>query len=218
VADIGSGTGILTDQLLQAGYEAIGVEPNGPMRYAAEQQLATRPGFRSVAGTAEETKLSAHGVDLITCAQSFHWFDREKCRTEFDRILRPNGLIALIWNDRTQKDPFMDRYDEMLTKFVPEYPNCSHRRVSQQDIETLFSADSFELYHFPNQQSLTRDEFLGRLISSSYVPLSGEPGHDELIEACNVLFNQFAAGGSVQFLYETQAYLGRHSAALRAAL
>jgi ubiquinone/menaquinone biosynthesis C-methylase UbiE len=209
VADIGSGTGILTDQLLQAGYEVIAVEPNGPMRNAAEQQLATRPAFRSVDGTAEETKLSANAVDLITCAQSFHWFDREKCRTEFDRILRPNGLIALIWNDRAQNDPFMDRYDDVLTKLVPEYPNCSHRRVSKPDIEAFFSADSFELFHFANQQSLTREEFLGRLVSSSYVPLSGEPGHEQLIEACNTLFYEFAADGLVQFLYETQVYVGR---------
>jgi hypothetical protein len=73
----------------------------------------------------------------------------------------------------------------------------------------FFANGSFELFTFPNHQFLTRDEFLGRLVSSSYVPLAGEPGHKELIEACNALFDQFAVNGSIRFLYETQIYLGR---------
>jgi ubiquinone/menaquinone biosynthesis C-methylase UbiE len=209
VADIGSGTGILSDQLLQSGYQVLAVEPNKPMREAAERQLSAHKAFRSVDGTAENTQLDSFSVDAVTCAQSFHWFDQGKCRTEFDRILRPEGLIALIWNDRAPQDPLMERYDELLTRFVPEYPNFSHRRVSAGDIEVFFAGGSFQLFTFSNDQSLTREEFLGRLISSSYVPLAGEPGHQELIEACNALFDQFAVNGSIRFLYETQVYLGR---------
>ena len=209
VADIGSGTGILSGQLLQFGYQVIALEPNRPMREAAERALSGHQGFTSVEGTAENTELPSFSVDAITCAQSFHWFDRAKCRTEFDRILRPQGLIALIWNDRARQDPLMEQYDELLTRFVPEYPSCSHRRVSATEIQAFFADGWFELFTFPNHQSLTRDEFLGRLISSSYVPLAGEPGHEDLIDACNALFNRFAANGSVRFLYETQLYLGR---------
>jgi SAM-dependent methyltransferase len=209
VADIGSGTGILADQLLQSGYQVMAVEPNRPMREAAERQLSGRQAFRSVDGTAENTNLPSSSIDAITCAQSFHWFDRAKCRIEFDRILRPPGFIALIWNDRARQDPLMEQYDELLARFIPEYPNCSHRRVSPADIQAFFSGGSSELFRFPNCQVLTRDEFLGRLISSSYVPLPGAPGHKELIEACNVLFDRFAEKGSIQFLYETQLYLGR---------
>jgi len=73
----------------------------------------------------------------------------------------------------------------------------------------FFANGSFELFTFPNHQFLTRDEFLGRLVSSSYVPLAGEPGHKEFIAAFNALFDQFAANGSIRFLYETQLYLGR---------
>jgi ubiquinone/menaquinone biosynthesis C-methylase UbiE len=208
VADIGSGTGILSDQLLQFGYQVMAVEPNKPMREAAEKRLSEHPAFRSVDGTAEDTTLPSFSVDAVTCAQSFHWFDRLKCRTEFDRILRPKGLIALIWNDRARQDPLMEQYDELLTRFVPEYPNCSHRRVSPLDITEFFANGSFELFTFPNFQFLTRDEFLGRLVSSSYVPLAGEPGHNELIAACNALFDQFTMNGSIRFLYDTQLYLG----------
>jgi SAM-dependent methyltransferase len=209
VADIGSGTGILSDQLLQVGYQVMAVEPNKPMREVAEHRLSGNQAFRSVDGSAEDTGLPSLTVDAVTCAQSFHWFDRAKCRIEFDRILRPKGLVALIWNDRARRDPLMEQYDELLTRFLPEYPDFSHRRVSMEDIQAFFSTGSFQLFTFPNYQSLTREEFLGGLVSSSYVPLSGEPGHKELLEACNVLFDRFAANGSIRFLYETQLYLGR---------
>jgi len=122
VADIGSGTGILSDQLLQFGYPVVAVEPNKPMREAAERRLSGRKGFSSVDGTAENTNLLSLSVDAITCAQSFHWFDRAKCRAEFERILRPQGLIALIWNERAQQDPLMQQYDEVLIRFVPGIP------------------------------------------------------------------------------------------------
>jgi SAM-dependent methyltransferase len=191
VADIGSGTGILTGQLLQVGYQVVAVEPNNPMREAAERRLSDSKKVRSVGGTAENTNLPPLSMDLVTCAQSFHWFDREKCRIEFDRILRPDRLIALIWNDRIEEDPFMQRYDELLTRLAPEYPNCSHRRVSQADVEAFFSGGSFQLFTFPNNQLLKREGFLGRVTSSSYVPLAGEPGHEALIEACEALFDQF---------------------------
>ncbi|HZC35417.1 MAG TPA: class I SAM-dependent methyltransferase [Chthoniobacterales bacterium] len=209
VADIGSGTGILTNQLLQAGYQVVAVEPNKPMREAAEHRLSRNEAFRSVDGTAENTNLPSLSVDAVTCAQSFHWFDRVKCRMEFDRILTPKGVIALIWNDRVREDPLMTEYDEILSRLVSEYPNCSHRRVSPADIEAFFAGGSFQSYTFSNDQFLTREEFLGRVISSSYVPLAGEPGHRELIEACNGLFDRFAVDGSIQFLYETILYLGR---------
>jgi Methylase involved in ubiquinone/menaquinone biosynthesis len=209
VADIGSGTGILSDQLLQFGYQVVAVEPNRPMRETAERGLSGRQGFRSVDGTAENTNLPSVSVDAITCAQSFHWFDRAKCRIEFERILRPQGLIALIWNERARQDPLMQQYDELLTKFVPEYPDCSHRRVSTTEIHAFFADGSLDSFTFPNHQFLAREEFLGRVVSSSYVPLAGEPGHETLIQACNALFDQFAVDGSIQFRYETQLYCGR---------
>jgi ubiquinone/menaquinone biosynthesis C-methylase UbiE len=208
VADIGSGTGILSDQLLQFGYQVVAVEPNKPMREAAERRLSGRDGFRSVDGTAENTNLPSFSVDAITCAQSFHWFDRAKCRTEFERILRPRGLIALIWNERAQLDPLMQQYDEVLTRFVPGYTDCSHRRISRTEIQQFSPNGGFELFAFPNHQFLARGEFLGRVISSSYVPLAGEPGHEALVAACNALFDRFAVDGSIHFRYETQLYCG----------
>src|SRR5882724_9726235 len=108
IADIASGTGILTRMLLENGNPVFGVEPNPEMRKAGEQLLTGYPGFTSVAGGAEATTLDDHSVDIITAAQAAHWFDRERARSEFVRILVPGGWTVLLWNERdTDSTPFL---------------------------------------------------------------------------------------------------------------
>ncbi|HEV2699133.1 MAG TPA: class I SAM-dependent methyltransferase, partial [Terriglobales bacterium] len=84
-ADVACGTGIFTRLLLVNGNRVFGIEPNTKMRQAAEEYLAAYPGFTSIAASAEATTLPEHSVDLITCAQAAHWFDRQKAMAEFQR-------------------------------------------------------------------------------------------------------------------------------------
>ena len=108
VADIGAGTGLLAELFLQNGYRVLGVEPNREMRQAGERLLGDYPHFTSIDGTAEVTTLADKSVDIITAGQAFHWFDREKARAEFARILRPGGWVALVWNERrVDATPFL---------------------------------------------------------------------------------------------------------------
>ncbi|MBV8308551.1 MAG: class I SAM-dependent methyltransferase, partial [Gammaproteobacteria bacterium] len=95
VADVGSGTGILTEQLLERGAQVIAVEPNDAMRAAAEEQLGAEARFRSVGASAEATTLPAQSVDLWVAAQAFHWFDAVRARLEALRVLRRGGFAAL---------------------------------------------------------------------------------------------------------------------------
>jgi len=210
VADIGSGTGILTRQLMDNGYELYAVEPNGPMRSAAERTLSGRPRFRSVRGTAEATTLPDGAVDLITCAQAFHWFDREKAKLEFCRILKGNGRVAIVWNERLENASEVNRkYDDILRRMAPEYSNVNHRKVSLGDIEAFFGPGEVQLWTFPNEQVLDRCGFLGRLLSCSYVPNVGQPGHHEIVDAVGDLFGEYEVEGKVSFDYETRLYLGQ---------
>ncbi len=98
IADIGSGTGILTRMFLDNNNQVYGVEPNKDMREAAEKLLQGFTNFTSLEGSAESTGIEENCVDLITAGQAFHWFDVEQAKREFKRILKPNGNIALIWN------------------------------------------------------------------------------------------------------------------------
>ena len=174
IADIGAGTGILTAQLLDAGYEVFAVEPNRPMAEAAERELGLRPRFQSVPGTAEATTLESGSVDLITCAQSFHWFDQEKTRPEFNRILRAGAPVAIIWNERLDDASELEReYEAILQRLAPEYPEIIHRHVTLDQIQAFFGPRPVQLFTFPHFQFLDREAFLGRVLSSSFIPNVG---------------------------------------------
>jgi SAM-dependent methyltransferase len=210
VADVGSGTGILTRQLLKSGYEVWAVEPNEAMRAAAERTLSSYPASRSIDGTAEATTLEDRAFDLITCAQAFHWFDRVQTRLEFSRILKSDGWVALLWNERQENaSPLNRAYDNLLKAMVPDYQNVNHRRVAGEDIRAFFAPGEVQLRTFANNQTLDGDGFLGRLISSSYVPNLGQPGHQEIVEAARKVFEAHQSGGKISFEYETRVYVGR---------
>ena len=100
IADVGSGTGILTELFLRHGNPVLAVEPNRQMREAGERLLEGYPRFQSVAGRAEATTLPEQSVDFVTAGQAFHWFDRNKAKAEFSRILKAGGWVVLAWNER----------------------------------------------------------------------------------------------------------------------
>ena len=110
VADVGSGTGLLAKIFLENGNRVFGIEPNAAMRAAGEEFLRGLDQFTSQEGRAEATGLPARSVDLITAGQAFHWFDRRRARAEFERILKPGGWVALVWNERRTSTPFLADY------------------------------------------------------------------------------------------------------------
>ena len=210
VADIGSGTGILTRELLKSGYAVCAIEPNEAMRTVAERTLGGCPIFRSVRGSAEATTLEDRAVDLITSAQAFHWFDRVRTKSEFSRILKSNGWIALLWNERqNDASPINRAFDNLLKAMATDYQNVSHRRVTAEDIRAFFAPGEVQRRTFANHQILDREGFLGRLISSSYVPNLDQPGHREIIEAAEEVFDTHQVDGRITFDYETKVYVGR---------
>ena len=115
IADIGSGTGFLSELFLKNGNRVFGVEPNEAMRQAGEEYLASYDGFASVEGSAESTTLDDASVDFVTTGQAFHWFDQTAARSEFTRILKPSGWVVVIWNERlTDTTAFLRDYETLL--------------------------------------------------------------------------------------------------------
>ena len=209
VADVGSGTGILSELLLKNGNEVIGIEPNAAMRSAAETLLDRYHRFRSVDGSAEATTLSAKSVDLITAGQAFHWFDRPKSRTEFHRILKPEGFVALIWNDRRlASTPFLNAYEELLQKYGTDYQQVSHLNVTGE-IAEFFSPGTFKLRTFENSQRFDFESLKGRVFSASYTPEPGHPQFEPMVTRLREVFEANQTGGEVSFDYDTKVYYGR---------
>jgi len=207
VADIGAGTGIFTGLLLKSGSSVVAVEPNEAMRSAADKLLHTHSSYSSLAGTAEATGLNDQSVDLITAAQAFHWFKLTETKAEFKRILRPHGRIVLIWNRRSQSDSeFMQQYAALLESRLPEYNKVNHANATDERIGD-FLGSQMRTAEFPSYQRFDLAGLKGRLLSSSYCPSIGSPGHDELMTEIDKLYVKFSKEWGVQFDYRTQVYV-----------
>jgi SAM-dependent methyltransferase len=211
VADVGSGTGKLTELLLATGARVYAVEPNDGMRRAAERLLGRVPGFVSVDGRAEATGLPGASVDLVTAAQAFHWFDQVAARAEFLRILRPGGVAALVWNERDNAaSAFLREYEDCLRRFSVDYGEVDHRRTaSRERIAAFFGPDGFREAEIPNRQDLDLDGLRGRYLSSSYALPRGHPRFDEVMAALGEIFQRHQRDGSVRIDYRTRVYHGR---------
>ena len=208
VADVGSGTGILTRLLLEEGLDVFGIEPNANMRGAAELMLSDHARFISVDAPAERTGLADNSIDLVTAAQAFHWFNNTATKAEFHRILKPEGKLALIWNKRKISQPFQQAYDAILRDYVPEYGAVNHMNLRETDIAEFFAEVQMKTHHFDNNQQLTFAALLGRLKSSSYCPAENSRGYPSLVAELAALFEQFAFDGAIDFQYDTELYLG----------
>jgi len=211
VADIASGTGIWTRMLLQNGNRVFGVEPNPEMRQAGERLLADFANFTSVAGTAEATTLPDHSCDFVTAAQAAHWFDRQRSRGEFIRILKPGGWLALLWNERiTDSTPFLLDYENLLLTYGTDYEEVRHERTTSA-VNQFFDPAPFQERVFSMQQQFDYAGLEGRLLSSSYAPGAGHPKHAPMLRELRRIFDAHAAAGRVAFAYHTRLYFGRLS-------
>lgn len=208
VADIGSGTGILTRLFLDHGHRVFAVEPNSAMRREAEKELAGYSGFVSVAGQAEATTLPDYSVDLIAAGQAFHWFDGAASRIEFRRILQPNGVVALVWNARAyQGDPLMAAYERVLEEFGMGYHAVNHR--SHAGELELFFTRGYTARAFSHARLIDFTGFWGGFLSASYAPLPGDPRYEPMQVALQRVFDEYQRNGLVSFRYDTHLYYGR---------
>jgi SAM-dependent methyltransferase len=209
VADVGAGTGISSKMFLDAGYRVTAVEPNAPMRAAAEHWLQAYENFDAIDGRADATGLPDASVDLVIVAQAFHWFDEETTRREFARILRPRGLAAIWWNSRRLTGTrFLEGYEALLQKFGTDYASVAERYTDDARMRAWFGAGFRGSASFEHAQRLDFEALRGRLMSSSYAPQAGHPQHEPMLRALRKLFDNCAEHGTVSFDYDTRIFAG----------
>jgi SAM-dependent methyltransferase len=210
VADIGSGTGFLAELFLQHGNQVFAVEPNADMRAAGEALLGKYAGFHSVAGRAENTILETRSVDFVVSGQAFHWFDRRVARGEFLRILKPDGWVMIVWNDREiRATPFMIAYEQLIQKHAPDYTLVDYRQVYRAGLSDFFDEHGYQSRTFRYRQKLDYEGVRGRLLSSSYTPEEDHPNHKPMLSELPDIFRTHEINGLVEFEYTTRMYFGK---------
>lgn len=206
IADIGSGTGRLTKLLLDKGYSVTAVEPNADMRTTAEKNLASYTGFRSQAGEAENTGLEDQGTDLLTIAHAFHWMDIGDTRAECNRILKPGGKTVLLWMIRQTHTEFLAAYDQIKKQFRSgEAPPL----IDEDSIHAFYEPARVQSHSIQHNNWVNFDGLKGLLLSSSGIPLPGEPRYDTMISSLVQLFVAYNINGFVNMEYETRIYMAQ---------
>jgi SAM-dependent methyltransferase len=210
IADIGSGTGLLSQLFLKNGNRVFGIEPNLEMRQAGEEFLCEYKGFTSVTGSAEATTLGDATIDFVTAGQAFHWFDQSAARKEFARILNPGGWVVVVWNDRRMEESqFARAYEDLLERFGTDYKNVKEAYPEIANIGSFFGTGVFVARDLPNSQVFDWDGLSGRLRSSSYAPTEGHANFAPMMADLRRIFDANERNGSVRMEYFTRIYFGR---------
>ena len=210
IADVGSGTGLLSELFLKNGNCVFGVEPNLEMRQAGEEYLQSYPGFTSVNGSAESTTLANSSVDFVTAGQAFHWFTPGSARREFQRILRSAGWVVVLWNDRRiSETAFGAAYERLLERYGTDYNSVKEAYPDQQNMRDFFGDGNFTLREVPNEQRLDWEGLAGRLRSSSYAPGPAHPNYGHMMAELRYIFRANQLLGRVAMQYTTHIYFGK---------
>jgi SAM-dependent methyltransferase len=201
-ADIGAGTGISARLLADRGVKVWAIEPNAAMHAAAQSHPLVE--FRQ--GTAEQTGLDRRSVDIITCCQAFHWFEPIATLSEFHRILKPGGRLALMWNERDTTDRFTHEHHEIIRRAADhQFFETPDRQSAAPIAESEWFSD-FRVYSFPYSHLLSLEALMGLALSSSYVPKSGER-HDQMMAELRSLYQRWVEQAAVSLVYRTNLYL-----------
>ena len=210
IADIGSGTGLLSELFLKNGNRVIGVEPNLEMRRAGEQYLRPYGGFRSVDGCAEATTLPDASADFVTVGQAFHWFEPNAAHRELGRILRPGGCVVVLWNDRRLDEKQLTRdIDGLLERFCIDYKSVKDAYPEMGHLRSFFGGDNFSSRELPSEQLLDWDGLRGRLRSNSFCPAEDHSNFVPLMKELERVFRAHEQLGQVRLEYWTRVHFGQ---------
>lgn len=208
VADIGSGTGKLSQLLIDDAKILYAVEPNEQMRRTAEDLLGEYPNYISIASTSDKTTLENSSVDIITVAEAYHWFDNEDTKTEFKRVLKNDGYVLLMWN-HFGGDAFDEEKKAIDTKYRKKTKVFNTDVSSEERAFNLFGKGNYKCFEFDNSIVQTCDSFCGGWASASYIPKQGTEAYKEFIQESSELFEKYATDGLLKTTITTVCYLGK---------
>jgi ubiquinone/menaquinone biosynthesis C-methylase UbiE len=189
VLDLAAGTGKLTRPLVAAGLRVVAVEPVAEMR-------AALPG--ALDGTAEAIPLGDGSVDAVTVGQAFHWFDGDAALAEIARVLRPGGLLALVWNKRVDTDPLNQAIEELVAPYRGDTPG--HRGPWRAAFHRTSAFTPLEEAAFEHPVIQDADSLEARVGSISFIAALDPAERAGVLERARAI----AGDGEVTIPYRTE--------------
>jgi SAM-dependent methyltransferase len=197
VVELGAGTGKLTELLVAAGHDVIATDPLPAM---LDRLRARVPGARVAVASAEHIPVASRSTDVVVCAQSFHWFDHPTALAEIARVLRPGGVLALVWNARDEAIPWVRRLGTIIGT-ADNHTDLADPAGASDHFGPL------EHREFRFWQSLRREELFDLVRSRSSVAVLDEPVRQSLLDRVGALYDDYGRGpDGMQLPYLTRCY------------
>lgn len=198
VVDLGAGTGKLTRSLVALGHRVTAVEPLPEMISWLRRAV---PGARALEGEAEAIALPDESNDVVVAAQAFHWFEHGPALREITRVLRPGGSIALVWNTRDDREPWVAQLSEQVLGSEGLEERDAAAPVAESG---LF--EPVERASFAHVQRLDRVSLVDLVLSRSYCAVMTPEERAPLLAQVERLFDEHEVEGTVELPYVTECF------------
>jgi SAM-dependent methyltransferase len=197
VLELGAGTGKLTEQLRALGHQVLATDPLEPMLRHLRERV---PGTPAALATAEAIPARARSADVVVGAQAFHWFDHARALPEIARVLRPGGHLALTWNLRDDRVPWVKRLGALIGTHEQDN-DPTHILLSSHLFGFVESAT------YRHWQPLDRERLRDLVLSRSNIAVQSEPERDRVLRKVDALYDEYGRGADGMLLpYVTHCY------------
>ena len=198
VVDLGAGTGKLTRGIVALGHRVIAVEPLPEM---LEHLSRAAPEARALTGSAEAIPLPDASADVVACAQAFHWFDHAAALPEIVRVLRPRGRLALVWNTRDDREPWVAQLSDTIV---------GRETIRESDalgpVGTSGLFDVVETTTFSFRQRLDRASLRDLVLSRSYCAVLPPDEREDVLARVDGLYDAQAGPHGLDMPYVTECF------------
>ncbi len=205
VLDLGAGTGKFTKLLARTGASVTAVEPVDAMRARLSEAL---PDVRALAGTAEAIPLPDGDIDVLTCAQAFHWFANAQALREMHRVLRPGGRLGMVWNVRDESIDWVAAITGIITPYEGDAPRF-YKGTWRLPFEGQALFGPLQRTVFPHSHVGTFEQVvIDRILSVSFIAALPEQERQSVADRLRSLKTRYAAlrEPTIAFPYATEAW------------
>jgi SAM-dependent methyltransferase len=206
IADVGAGTGMLSDVFLANGNRVIAIEPNAEMRAACAHLHATEPKLEIREGAAEATGLGDASVDMVCSGRALHWFHLELAMREFRRVVRPGGWVISVAAGRTD---FGREENEAFVRVLEQFSGSTKERLEAYSAYTrmknFFEGSEFHHYERGGELRMDWEHLRGMALSLSHAPRTEDPRFPEFEQTLKDFFGRYQRQGAIT--WETRCWL-----------
>jgi SAM-dependent methyltransferase len=197
VLELGAGTGKLTEQLVAQGHQVVATDPLAAMLRLLVARLPDTP---VAVAAAERIPLRARSVDTVVGAQTFHWWDLERALPEIARVLRPGGHLALAWNLRDERIPWVRRLGQLIG--TQDRDNDPTHPLLASNLFGFVESATFRFW-----QPLDRPRLRDLVLSRSNIAVLGDVERERVLRKVDELYAAYGRGADGMLLpYVTRCY------------